>query len=297
MNVFELNNHMIEDYSSYLRSFIKIENSKIKEAVSSYLEDGNLWPEALIQLNPAFEPGGYIHDLVQKGLLHPECANAFKVQKNEYPPGRLMRLHYHQNEAIKAARENKNYVLTTGTGSGKSLAYVIPIVDYVLRTGSGNGIKAVIIYPMNALVNSQEKELKKFLYDGYPDGRGPVTFRTYTGQNDEKNREEIRTNPPDILLTNYMIMELILTRDSDRSIIEAAKNLKFSSAGLNLHTYRGRQGADVAMMVRRLRNLCGQDNLRCIGTSATVAGQGSYAEQRKEVARVATVLFGATGRT
>ncbi len=292
MNVFELKNKMIEDYSSYLKSFIKIEDSTIREAVNRYLEEGNLWPEALIQLNPAFEPGGYIHELVEQGLLHPECLNVFRIQKNEYPPGIPMRLHYHQTEAIKAARENKNYVVTTGTGSGKSLAYVIPIVDYVLRSGSEPGIKAIIIYPMNALVNSQEKELKKFLCDGYPSGRGPVTFRVYTGQNDEKDREEIRANPPDILLTNYMMMELILTRDSDRLIIEAAKNLKFLVLD-ELHTYRGRQGADVAMMLRRLRHLCGQDNLRCIGTSATLAGEGSYDEQRQEAARVASMLFGA----
>lgn len=293
MQVFELKNHMIEDYSTYLRSFIKVQDARIKDEVEQYLIEGNLWPEALIQLNPAFEPGGYIEELVQQGLLHPECLNIFKVQKKEYPPGKLMRLHHHQLDAIKAARKDKNYVLTTGTGSGKSLAYVIPIVDYVLRQGSGQGIKGIIIYPMNALVNSQENELKKFLCDGYPDEKGPVTFRTYTGQNDETAREEIRANPPDILLTNYMMMELLLTRDSDHSIIDAASNLKFLVLD-ELHTYRGRQGADVAMMVRRLRQLCGKEKLRCIGTSATLAGSGTYEEQRLEVGKVATMLFGST---
>ena len=292
MNVFELRNHLIEDYADYLQSFIHIRDSKIRKEVSLYLEEGNLWPEALIQLNPAFEPGGFIDSFVLQDLLHPECANVFKVQKKEYPPGKPMRLHRHQLDAIKTARENKNYVLTTGTGSGKSLAYVIPIVDYVLRTGSGQGIKAIIIYPMNALVNSQENELKKFLCDGYPDDRGPVTFRTYTGQNDQKQREEIRSNPPDILLTNYMMMELILTRDEDHAIIEAAADLKYLVLD-ELHTYRGRQGADVAMMVRRLRQLCGREKLRCIGTSATLAGEGTYEEQRKDVARVASQIFGA----
>lgn len=293
MQVFELKNRMIDDYSTYLRSFIKIRDARIHHNVEQYLSEGNLWPEALIQLNPAFEPGGYVTELVDQGLLHPECTNVFKVQKNEYPPGKPMRLHRHQFDAIEAAREDRNYVLTTGTGSGKSLAYVIPIVDYVLRWGSGRGIKAIIIYPMNALVNSQENELRKFLCEGYPDQREPVTFRTYTGQNDETTREEIRTNPPDILLTNYMMMELLLTRDADHSIIEAASNLKYLVLD-ELHTYRGRQGADVAMMVRRLRQLCGQDKLRCIGTSATLAGQGSYDEQRIEVGKIASMLFGST---
>lgn len=82
-----------------------------------------------------------------------------------------MRLHRHQVDAITAAKENSNYVLTTGTGSGKSLAYIIPIVDSALRQ-PGPGIKAIVVYPMNALANSQLGELQKFLSFGYqPDDR------------------------------------------------------------------------------------------------------------------------------
>ncbi len=62
-------------------------------------------------------------------------------------------------------------MLTTGTGSGKSLAYIIPIVDFVLRQGSGKGIRAIVVYPMNALANSQANELEKFLCRGYPRGQ------------------------------------------------------------------------------------------------------------------------------
>src|SRR5439155_1679379 len=82
------------------------------------------------------------------------------------------------------ARQGHNYVLTTGTGSGKSLAYIVPIVDYVLRHGTGGGIKAIVVYPMNALANSQYGELAKFLCYGYADGKGPVRFERYTGQED-----------------------------------------------------------------------------------------------------------------
>jgi ATP-dependent helicase YprA (DUF1998 family) len=71
-----------------------------------------------------------------------------------------LRLHAHQTDAIKVAQAGHNYVLTTGTGSGKSLAYIIPIVDHVLRRGSGRGMQAIVVYPMNALANSQEGELK-----------------------------------------------------------------------------------------------------------------------------------------
>ena len=94
-------------------------------------------------------------------------------------------------------------MLTTGTGSGKSLAYIVPIMDHVLRSGSGRGIRAIVVYPMNALANSQHEELGKFLCKGYPEGRAPVRFARYTGQERGAVREAIRDEPPDILLTNY----------------------------------------------------------------------------------------------
>ena len=107
-------------------------------------------------------------------------------------------------------------MLTTGTGSGKSLAYIVPIVDTVLRAGPEPGIKAICVYPMNALANSQLGELEKFLCAGFPDRRGPVSFKRYTGQEDDEARRAIIADPPDILLTNYVMLELILTRPDER---------------------------------------------------------------------------------
>ncbi len=201
-------------------------------------------------------------------------------------------LHKHQTEAIETAYKKENYVLTTGTGSGKSLAYIIPIVDHIIRRGSGKGIQAIIIYPMNALVNSQYGELEKFLCLGYPEGQQPVTFEKYTGQESDERKQQIIAHPPDILITNYVMMEMILTRVKDRPLIEAAKNMRFLVLD-ELHTYRGRQGADVAMLVRRVRDHCGGNTLQCVGTSATLAGEGTFDEQQVEVANVASLLFGA----
>ena len=110
-----------------------------------------LWPDPLIQLNPLFAPGETIDELVARGTLHQECARIFRKDKTESDQGRPLRLHKHQSEAITVARSGASYVLTTGTGSGKSLAYIVPIVDYVLRHGSGKGIQAIVVYPMNAL--------------------------------------------------------------------------------------------------------------------------------------------------
>jgi hypothetical protein len=95
----------------------------------------------------------------------------------------------------------------------------------------------------NALANSQTVELGKFLCNGYPDGRGPVTFRRYTGQETDDQREEIRSHPPDILLTNYVMLEYILTRPFDQALVPAAEGLAYLVLD-ELHTYRGRQGSE-----------------------------------------------------
>ena len=206
--------------------------------------------------------------------------------------GKILRLYQHQTEAVRKAREGRNYVLTTGTGSGKSLAYIIPIVDHVLRNGSGKGIQAIVVYPMNALANSQFGELQKFLQHGYPDGKGPVTFARYTGQENDEQRNAIVANPPDVLLTNYVMLELILTRVYEKQLVKAGQGLRFLVLD-ELHTYRGRQGADVALLVRRAREFFGAKQLQVVGTSATLAGPGTYDQQQAEVAEVASVLFGA----
>ncbi len=206
----------------------------------------------------------------------------------------MLRLHQHQREAIEAARTGSSYVLTTGTGSGKSLAYIIPVVDRVLAAKAAGtyrpGIKAIAVYPMNALANSQLGELQKFLTIGYPDGP-PVRFGRYTGQESAEDRARIIKDPPDILLTNYVMLELVLTRPRDRGLIQAARGLWFLILD-ELHTYRGRQGADVALLVRRVRDVCDAENVQCIGTSATMTTDGDADDQRKAVADVATTLFG-----
>jgi ATP-dependent helicase YprA (DUF1998 family)/very-short-patch-repair endonuclease len=291
MNVFELRDGLVSDYADYTRSFLQVRDAHIDKLVSDELSAGLLWPEPLIQLNPAYQSGGLVDELVERGLLHPDNAGIFRRNKDLGDSGQGLRLHRHQVEAIEAARRGENYVLTTGTGSGKSLAYVIPIVDSVLRD-PGPGIKAIVVYPMNALANSQENELAKFLKLGFPNQKGPVTFARYTGQEQTEQREEIMANPPDILLTNYVMLELLLTRPKERRIIAAAAGLRFLVLD-ELHTYRGRQGADVAMLVRRVRETTRSKRIQFVGTSATLAGSGTFDEQRQQVAAVASMLFGA----
>ncbi|MCO5175220.1 MAG: DEAD/DEAH box helicase [Trueperaceae bacterium] len=291
MDIFAFRDKLTTDYTEYARSFINVSTPDVRARVEGELRANALWPEPLVQLNPAFAPGAGIPDLVEAGTLHSVCAQVFRHGKTDKNPGVPLDLYKHQVEAIAIAKTGSNYVVTTGTGSGKSLTYMIPIVDHVLRVGTGNGIKAIVVYPMNALANSQAGELEKFLDHGFG-GRPPVSYARFTGQDDEATRTRIKTDPPDILLTNYVMLKLILTRGNDKTLVNSAASLRFIVFD-ELHTYRGRQGADVAMLIRRARDRMGGSDLQCIGTSATMGSRGTVSEQRHEVARVASTIFGA----
>ena len=299
MDVFGIRNRLVDDYRSYTTSFVAPRDPRIADYLQRRLDDGAQWPDPWLSLNPFFASGGTITEAVDEGLLHPACARIFRIKPTITDHGeRDITLHRHQRDAIQAAQSGDGYVLTTGTGSGKSLAYIVPIVDRVLRMraenpGAAKSVKAIVVYPMNALANSQLGELRKFLTHGFGNGNEPVTFARYTGQESDTERERIMAAPPDILLTNYVMLELLLTRPRERQkLIRAAHGLQFLVLD-ELHTYRGRQGADVAMLVRRLREACNAPTMQCIGTSATMASGGSRADQRRQVAAVATRLFGA----
>jgi superfamily II DNA/RNA helicase/very-short-patch-repair endonuclease len=293
LNVFEFRQHLVTEYSAFTRSFTRIKADDIRVFVDAEYASQKYWPEPLVQINPNFKTGGTVEQLVATGQLHARCAEIFRFGKSDSSAGVSLPLHTHQVEAISLASAGESYVLTTGTGSGKSLAYFIPIVDACLKAKALDPVartRAIVIYPMNALANSQLEELKKFL-GAHPSSRA-VTFGRYTGQESDEERQAMAANPPDILLTNFMMLELLMTRqnDIDKAVMRNAKGLRFLVLD-ELHTYRGRQGADVALLVRRVREALA-DNLICIGTSATMSTEGPEEERNAAVARVAGRLFG-----
>lgn len=291
-DIFQFHEQLTSRYNDFSQGFNIIREDDIKNIVHKFLnEQKKFCPEPLIQLNMNYEKGYNIHELVSKGFLHKDCERLFVFGEQKLP----LTLHRHQQEAITYAKAGHNYVVTTGTGSGKSLTFIIPIIDAVLRareTSSARRTRAIIIYPMNALANSQEKEFKKFL-DNAPELG--ITVGRYTGQESPAARKELADNPPDILLTNYMMLEYLLTRsakDTDRKVIANCRDLAFLALD-ELHTYRGRQGADVALLVRRLRITTHSGNMICVGTSATMSSAEDATERRQAVADVASKLFGA----
>lgn len=287
MDVFALRDAVVGEYREFATSFTTIRADDIREQVAAIYASGQFWPDPLIQLNPRFKHGASLQDLIDAGALDPRTAEIFRID------GAPLTLYRHQEYAVTLASQGKSYVVTTGTGSGKSLCFFIPIVSAVLaekRTQPGRGTRAIVIYPMNALANSQHEELTKYLEN--IDGPRPVTFARYTGQEDAATRKAIAEHPPDILLTNFMMLELLMTRqdDLDRQVIANCAGLRFLVLD-ELHTYRGRQGADVALLVRRVREGLAAPDLQCIGTSATMASEGTARGKQETVAQVATKLF------
>ena len=293
MNVFELRERLINDYSSYIRSFIRIRDERVDGLVTSCLDQGRLWPDPLIQLNPSFQYAGTVDDLVAEGVLHSECSRVFRAGKDK-GDGKVLRL------LSAPGRCDSQGAWLAGTtfsllARGPAKAWRISFLSPIMFCGTEPDVGF-----RRLSFRSDERPCeqpvwrtgRKFLQLGYPDGKGPVTFARYTGQERDEERNAIVAKPPDILLTNYVMLELILTRVYEKQLVKAAQGLRFLVLD-ELHTYRGRQGADVALLVRRSREFFGAKQLQVVGTSATLAGPGTYDQQQAEVAEVASVLFGA----
>ncbi|NVN97049.1 DEAD/DEAH box helicase, partial [Candidatus Nomurabacteria bacterium] len=307
MQAFKIHNSIVEDYKNYLNSFTLIKNERIREKVDEAFVKGVFLPEALIQFNPSFKSGESLSDLVEEKLIHQDLRNIFGSYS----------LYQHQVSAIRKGVKGESFVVTSGTGSGKSLIFLATIFNSILSNGTADGIKAIIVYPMNALINSQEEEIKKYeinyLRSYLPVGvsidesnksldeviaslkkhtskRFPITYGKYTGQENAEKRDHLKELKPDIILTNYMMLELIMTRNSERWVRESMTNCLEYLVFDELHTYRGRQGSDVSLLIRRIRGLC-RNKLVSIGTSATMASSGPISERKKAIADVASTIF------
>ena len=286
MNIIDINENVINNYGKFVTSFIDIEDNRIKEAIDDGIKNNRLWKEPLIQFNPSYEDGDSIEELCNAKILEPEMGDVFKGYK----------LYKHQTEALKKGVKGDGFIVTSGTGSGKSLTFIGTIYNYLfkaLKETNEKGLRAIIVYPMNALINSQYEELEKHSqnYSKNTNKKFPFTFKKFTGQEKENERSDIRNSPPDILLTNYMMLELILTRTAERTLRRSiSDNLKFLVFD-ELHIYRGRQGSDVSLLVRRIKALA-ENKLTLIGTSATMASSKNKTDSKSIVASAVSIILG-----
>lgn len=269
-----------------------------------------------------YQPGAPLESL----SLHPGTIDTIHERLGERG------LWKHQTDALDLILRGENAIIATGTSSGKTLCYQIPILDDLLRDPAP-GLRAIIIYPLNALVNDQLGEWEQMLRD-HPH----ITFARFTGQtpnsqleyvgrirdtarekladkgltqrqlqqeverqlteqlrrdlpNRLNHREAIRANPPQILITNFSMLEYLLERPVDAPIFENAR-LKFLVLD-EAHAYRGVQSTEIAFLIRRVKDRLGLERLTCIATSATL-GKKDAPESRKKVRQFASNLFDET---
>jgi len=299
-------------YRQYVSSFQKFKNPTIREWVDDRIGKGTLLHKGpFIQLNRRFSNGTPFDTLVNEGTLIDETPWCFTSDPGNQSAAPIT-LRTHQSNAVKAIIGGNNTLISTGTGSGKSFCFGIPVVDKCLRMRKEgiDGIKAIFVYPMNALANSQydefsmrlhESGLKVAIYTGdTPQTRDKAledyqarTGREHPYDSELLSREEIKNSPPDILITNYVMLEYILTRFEDRVLFPAESRGVLQFLVLDeVHTYTGKKGADVAYLIRRLKQHTGTiGTLRCIGTSATVHS-GDTVNADSAIADFASRLFG-----
>ena len=304
-----------ETYLRYLKTIYPFQDEVLRGRFWQALEEPNrLVKGPLLEAAPPFEPGHTLGELVAKGVLHPEfellCSAALPYDRS---------LHWHQEQAIRRVVEaDRNLIVATGTGSGKTESFLLPILNHLLHEKTAGtltepGIRALLLYPMNALANDQLKRLRNILTD-FPQ----ITFGRYTGETEETyekaqqrfydqfpddpllpneliSRKQLRATPPHLLLTNYAMLEYLLLRPDDCSFFdgETARHWRFIALD-EAHTYDGASGMEVAMLLRRLKERICQskpDKIRCIATSATL-GRGR--QDFPAAVEFASNLFGET---
>lgn len=206
----------------------------------------------------------------------------------------------HQRTAFDRLASGESTVVATGTGSGKTECFLYPVADHCLRQIGNPGVKAILIYPMNALASDQSRRIAE-LIDRTASLRGKVTAGLYVGETGTSSREEmaadhlienrdvLRERPPDILLTNYKMLDLLLTRPVDAPLWRdnVPGTLRYLVVD-ELHTFDGAQGTDLACLIRRLRaRLQADEQLVCVGTSATLGG----GDDHDSIRRYASTVF------
>lgn len=298
----EASRNIKEKYYRYLKTFFKPGEPYSKE-FNNILDIGDSFTSGpYLDVTDAFTKGKSINSLIDEGIL-PQSFR--KININHGRP-----LYLHQEKAIrKIAMENRNLVVSTGTGSGKTESFLIPVLrqlvqEYEAGTLSA-GVRTLLIYPMNALANDQTERLRGLLKD-YPE----ITFGVYTGQTEQTYdkalaeykslnnnetpipnelicRDQMIAKPPHILITNYAMLEYLMLRPRDSVFFDGdkAQHWKFIVFD-EAHVYGGSTGIEVSMLFRRLKAKLQNQKITYILTSATLGDK----EDDEKVAEFASNL-------
>ncbi len=328
LNPITFTERVVEDFLHYQLTTYPLADERLAAQLRALLElertrDTPLRKGPFVSLSRPFRVGATVDQLVSEGIFHPQMRAVVP-----YPGMRA-----HQEEAIRAIHAGNTTLVSTGTGSGKTEAFLYPIISRCLElqeAGTPPGLVAVLVYPMNALAEDQLDRLRGLLA-----GRG-IPFGMYVGKTPEEDSQAVgermpagsthaayverqrqireaglpttlypaeervsrramraEGGQPRILLTNVKQLELLLTRGKDVGIFAGAP-LEFLVFD-EAHTFRGAQGAETACLIRRLRTFCGRQaqEVRHIATSATMADPEGSDVAARDFARR---FFGVDGK-
>lgn len=300
MNPIQQSKYIENEYRKYLKSSFRFGNDDYQESFNEELEKAVLYKGPFINLTLPFTTTHSIRQLIEQGKIHPDFAKLGKIKLDQT-------LYWHQEESLKKIENGRSLVITTGTGSGKTESFLYPILNKIMNDKSSGknqiGIRAMLLYPMNALVNDQIDRVRDIL-SIYPN----ITYGFFTGDTKEKlsqkerrslelengyeiprneliTRQEIRSTPPDLLFTNYSMLEYLMIRPKDFDIFSEDRLQNWNFIVLDeAHTYNGALGIEIAMLLRRVTALASK-RPQFILTSATLGQQGESEDEIVDFAK------------
>lgn len=302
-NPIERSQYINNQYKEYLRSSFEFKTPKLQKLFEQQLEVEDLFKGPYVDLNLPFQRGMSLDEMIADGAV---CKSFHRLGDMNFERP----LYSHQEESIRHICSGRSAIITTGTGSGKTESFLYPILNELMSdVENGNrevGVRAIFLYPMNALVNDQIDRVRKILTQcpeityGFFTGETKESIQkdyrekygaendTFIPENELVSREEIRKNPPHLLFTNYSMLEYLLIRPNDYSIFapERLNNWKFVVLD-EAHSYYGSLGIELSLLMRRLTGLAPKKP-RFILTSATLGEQGKSESEIVNFARSLT---------
>lgn len=289
-------------YHRYLSTIFSIDDIEYQRQFEQALAQGVTFSKGpFLDVSDTFRKSNTLSELIDNGTL----PNAFKRFDVHFDRP----LYQHQLTALDKVLHGKNIIVSTGTGSGKTESFLYPILQNLASEYEAGtlcpGVRALLIYPMNALANDQIERLRVLL-NGFPE----ITYGSYTGQTKEKyrealaeyqslnrgtspaeneliSREQMKAAPPHLLVTNYAMLEYLMVRPQESEFFSAEKRKYWKYIVLDeAHVYNGSTGIEVSMLLRRLKARLQRDNLQYILTSATLGGE----DENEAVAQFGTEL-------
>ena len=307
----ESSKKVVDFYRDYLLTTFKTNKDYYNKQLADQLsENGVISNGPFISMSDSFAKDKSIRTLVEEGYL---CKSIIALEQLKTDRG----LYKHQVEAICKVGIGNNMIITTGTGSGKTECFLIPVINQLMQEKEagtlGPGVRNLLIYPMNALVNDQIRRLREIFVD-YEDA--DITFGKFTGETEEKYdtarnafveregveprknelicRKQMRDTPPNILITNYAMLEYMLLRPGDNIFFSEQYANKWRFIVLDeAHTYGGAKGIEVSTLLKRVEAMLNRNDIQFILTSATLGNRKDNAKIVNFAQSLCNAKFGA----